>query len=301
MSAAYLRIRESSWMPATGRCDAEFDIRNDIGRNLARRGRLRHRLSPLRRRDRHADRGWRARALRSATCAPGEAAPRASGFRRCRRKTAATRCCSRPCARTSAGITSRAGRFCWWKPHAATASPALERVRVATPPDLRPRARLCAPSAAPWSIRCCTIWRNRSLIRVMVRRDILGRYRGSFGGSFWTVINPLLLMLTYFFVFGVVLQSRFPGDPSRAGFALYFLAGMLPWLAFSEARRARAHGDAGASQFRQEAGLRGGDAARQPGGLGPGERIVRRDPVLRCSCWCCGTACRRRCCGCRCC
>jgi lipopolysaccharide transport system permease protein len=80
-----------------------------------------------------------------------------------------------------------------------------------------------------------TLTRNRGLIRVMVRRDVLGRYRGSFGGSFWTVINPLLLMLTYYFVFGVVLQSRFPGDPSRAGFVLYFLAGMLPWLALSEA------------------------------------------------------------------
>jgi lipopolysaccharide transport system permease protein len=42
-------------------------------------------------------------------------------------------------------------------------------------------------------------------------------------------------MLTYFFVFGVVLQSRFGNDTSRSGFALYFLAGMLPWLAFSEA------------------------------------------------------------------
>jgi lipopolysaccharide transport system permease protein len=80
-----------------------------------------------------------------------------------------------------------------------------------------------------------TIWRNRGLIRVMVRRDILGRYRGSFGGAFWTVINPLLLMLTYFFVFGVVLRSRFGADNSRTGWALYFLAGMIPWLAFSEA------------------------------------------------------------------
>ena len=70
---------------------------------------------------------------------------------------------------------------------------------------------------------------------LMVRRDILGRYRGSFGGAFWTLINPLLLMLTYFFVFGVVLRSRFGQDQSRSGFALYFLAGMLPWLAFSEA------------------------------------------------------------------
>jgi len=78
-------------------------------------------------------------------------------------------------------------------------------------------------------------WRNRSLIRSMVRRDILGRYRGSFGGMFWTVLNPLLLMVTYFFVFGIVLRTRFGGDPSRASFVLYFLAGMLPWLAFSEA------------------------------------------------------------------
>lgn len=80
-----------------------------------------------------------------------------------------------------------------------------------------------------------SIWRHRRLIRSMVRRDISGRYRGSFAGLFWTVLNPLLLMVTYFFVFGVVLQTRFGNDPSRAGFVLYFLAGMLPWLAFSEA------------------------------------------------------------------
>src|SRR5258708_16365206 len=42
-------------------------------------------------------------------------------------------------------------------------------------------------------------------------------------------------MLTYFFVFGIVLQTRFGNDPSRSGFVLYFFAGMLPWLAFSEA------------------------------------------------------------------
>jgi lipopolysaccharide transport system permease protein len=83
----------------------------------------------------------------------------------------------------------------------------------------------------PW----LTIWQNRSLIRSMVRRDIMSRYRGSFGDVFWTVLNPLLLMATYFFVFGVVLKSRFGQDNSRTGFALYFLAGMLPWLPFVEA------------------------------------------------------------------
>ncbi len=78
-------------------------------------------------------------------------------------------------------------------------------------------------------------WRNRSLIRTLTRRDILSRYAGSAAGAFWTILNPLLLMLTYFFVFGVVLHSRVEGDPSALGFAFYFLAGMMPWLAFSDA------------------------------------------------------------------
>jgi lipopolysaccharide transport system permease protein len=80
-----------------------------------------------------------------------------------------------------------------------------------------------------------TVWRNRRLSATLVKRDILSRSRGSFGGGLWTILNPLLLMLTYFFVFGLVLQARFDNDPSPASFALYFLAGMLPWLAFSEA------------------------------------------------------------------
>jgi len=110
----------------------------------------------------------------------------------------------------------------------------LGRVRVTTSATLRRERELRAVGRA-FTYPVLTIWRNRGLIRVMVRRDILGRYRGSFGGAFWTLINPLLLMLTYFFVFGVVLRARFGGDQSRSSFALYFLAGMLPWLAFSEA------------------------------------------------------------------
>jgi lipopolysaccharide transport system permease protein len=79
------------------------------------------------------------------------------------------------------------------------------------------------------------LWQNRKLIRSMVRRDILARYRGSFGGALWTFLNPLLLMATYAFVFGAVLKTRFGGDTTGVGYVLYFLAGMLPWLAFSEA------------------------------------------------------------------
>ncbi|MEO8099314.1 MAG: ABC transporter permease [Acidobacteriota bacterium] len=80
-----------------------------------------------------------------------------------------------------------------------------------------------------------SLWSHRKLIASMVRRDVLARYRGSFAGALWAALTPLLLMLTYFFVFGVVLHARFSGDASRSGYVLYFLAGMLPWMAFSEA------------------------------------------------------------------
>src|ERR1051326_8888603 len=129
-------------------------------------------------------------------------------------------------------------QVCWYYergwPYVVVEGRQLDRIRVATLSTLRRERALRAVGRA-LLYPVLTIWRNRGLIRVMVRRDILGRYRGSFGGSLWTVISPLLLMLTYLFVFGVVLHSRFPGDPGRSGFALYFLAGMLPWLAFSDA------------------------------------------------------------------
>lgn len=110
----------------------------------------------------------------------------------------------------------------------------IKHFRVATGQTMR-RERLLRAAVRAITLPATAIIRNRSLIRSMVRRDLLGRYRGSFGGVFWTFLNPLILMLTYFFVFGVVLRTRFPSDPSPVGFALYFLAGMLPWLALSEA------------------------------------------------------------------
>ena len=108
------------------------------------------------------------------------------------------------------------------------------RQEVATLGKLRREAfRKALPKI--FTLPVAALARNRVLLRSMVRRDILARYRGSIGDVLWTVLNPLLLMLTYFFVFGVVLHQRFGTDSSGAGYVLYFLAGMLPWLAFSEA------------------------------------------------------------------
>jgi lipopolysaccharide transport system permease protein len=78
------------------------------------------------------------------------------------------------------------------------------------------------------------LWSMRHLISVMVRRDLLGQYKGSVMGFFWTIINPLGHLLLYTFVFSVILKVRFGHDASTGNFALYLMAGLLPWGALSE-------------------------------------------------------------------
>jgi lipopolysaccharide transport system permease protein len=116
----------------------------------------------------------------------------------------------------------------------ANGAPHLRTWRIADKRSVA-RKRLLRSAAKAFSLPLQSVWRNRNLIRTLVRRDVLSRYSGSFGGALWAVLNPLLLMLTYFFVFGLVLQQKFENDPSRAAWAIYFLAAMLPWLALSEA------------------------------------------------------------------
>src|SRR5580704_4065459 len=106
--------------------------------------------------------------------------------------------------------------------------------RIASRGGLRRAGLMRAiPKAFIYPVR--SLWSNRKLMVSMVRRDILARYRGSFGGALWTFLNPLLLMATYAYVFGAVLHTRFAGDSSGLGYVFYFLTGMLPWLALSEA------------------------------------------------------------------
>jgi lipopolysaccharide transport system permease protein len=91
--------------------------------------------------------------------------------------------------------------------------------------------RFAAFLLEPW----IAMWKHRGLIAAMVERDFQGRYRGSMADRLWSIGHPLLLMLTYWFVFGVVLKTRFGKNPDPAIYVLFFLGGMLPWLAFSEA------------------------------------------------------------------
>src|SRR5579875_2713883 len=69
--------------------------------------------------------------------------------------------------------------------------------------------------------------RHFALIVQMAKRDVAGRYRGSFAGLFWSFFNPLLMLVIYTFVFGVIFKARWNGQVSgHFGFALVLFAGL---------------------------------------------------------------------------
>lgn len=79
------------------------------------------------------------------------------------------------------------------------------------------------------------LWLQRHLLGLMVKRDCLGRYKGSLLGLLWPLINPFGHLLLYTFLFSVVLKVKFGTSGSTSNFALYLMAGLLPWGAFAEA------------------------------------------------------------------
>lgn len=80
-----------------------------------------------------------------------------------------------------------------------------------------------------------SFWRNRALIKALTQREVLGRYRGSKLGMFWSLFNPLLMLVIYTFVFGVIFKARWDGGgDSKIEFALVLFAGLMVFNLFSE-------------------------------------------------------------------
>ena len=81
-----------------------------------------------------------------------------------------------------------------------------------------------------------SLWRNRSLIATLVKREVVGRYRGSIMGLAWSFFNPLLMLVIYTFVFSVVFKARWGtgGEESKADFAILLFVGMIVHGLFAE-------------------------------------------------------------------
>lgn len=80
------------------------------------------------------------------------------------------------------------------------------------------------------------LWQHRDLIRQFTKREIEGRYKGSFLGLFWSFVNPLVLLLIYTFVFGVVFQAKWPQTKTGGlgEFAVIIFCGITAYNIFSE-------------------------------------------------------------------
>ncbi|MGQ7908901.1 ABC transporter permease [Burkholderia sp. BC1] len=80
-----------------------------------------------------------------------------------------------------------------------------------------------------------TLWRNRELIKTSAKREVLGRYRGSFLGLLWSFFNPLLMLAVYTFVFSIVFKARWNLESdSKTEFALMLFAGLMVFNLFGE-------------------------------------------------------------------
>jgi lipopolysaccharide transport system permease protein len=81
-----------------------------------------------------------------------------------------------------------------------------------------------------------SFWRHRRLINQLVRREVIGRYRGSVLGVAWSFFNPVIMLIVYTFVFTVVFKARWGvvGDETHANFAVILFVGLIVHGLFSE-------------------------------------------------------------------
>ncbi len=80
------------------------------------------------------------------------------------------------------------------------------------------------------------LWRNRQLILQLTRREVVGRYRGSFLGLAWSFFNPLFMLVVYTFVFTVAFKAHWSGSADTSGlyFAFMLFAGLIVFGLFAE-------------------------------------------------------------------
>ena len=81
-----------------------------------------------------------------------------------------------------------------------------------------------------------SLWRNRQLIAQMTRREVMGRYKGSIIGLFWSLFNPVFMLVVYTFVFSVIFKSRLDvgAEESKTQFAVVLFVGMIVHGLFAE-------------------------------------------------------------------
>ena len=76
--------------------------------------------------------------------------------------------------------------------------------------------------------------RHRYLLGQLVKRDVLIRYRGAYLGVVWLVVNPLVMLGIYTFIFSQVFEARWPREGGGLPLALGLFTGLIAFNVFAE-------------------------------------------------------------------
>ncbi|HEY0563585.1 MAG TPA: ABC transporter permease [Methylophilus sp.] len=80
-----------------------------------------------------------------------------------------------------------------------------------------------------------TFIRHRELLSELIKRDFIGRYKGSVLGVGWSLFNPLLMLAVYTLVFSVAFKARWnTPDDGKLSFAIVLFSGMIIHAFFAE-------------------------------------------------------------------
>jgi lipopolysaccharide transport system permease protein len=99
------------------------------------------------------------------------------------------------------------------------------------PERAAPAARVIRPPARGIDLGLRELWRFRELIGFFAWRDIKVRYKQTFLGITWAVLQPVMYMVVFTLFFGRVAGLYSEGKP----YALLALSGSVIWLFFANA------------------------------------------------------------------
>ncbi len=85
------------------------------------------------------------------------------------------------------------------------------------------------PSRGLSALGLAAVWHYRELLYFLVWRDVKVRYKQTALGVLWILLQPLLSTVVFTLLFGILLQVPSDGAP----YALFALAGLLPWNYFA--------------------------------------------------------------------
>lgn len=79
------------------------------------------------------------------------------------------------------------------------------------------------------------LWAYRGFVWSSVKRELGARYRESLLGGFWSIANPLTMILIYTVIFSQIMRAGLPGhEQTPFAFSIYLCAGVITWGLFAE-------------------------------------------------------------------